>query len=513
MRGLTRPVSFGSIVRLLATWRRLAGSEDKPIEYTKLLNPVSADEQDAIDALGKVDFRLSDLRPQISRGFDEANDKKTGLIRWELCIPSKWSEVILKGAQITIATPFFKQPPETGVKGRPPSLTELPVDAIPRSEYARATDVEKFRSAQDEWMDYRQNVRRRYSDFYRLIWRRMIADNTDRSLFPALIPPGATWVHSVHGLILPDNRGTVLIAGFWSGLPMDYLLRITATSDLQTTNTLKLPAPSLEHPLAVPLLFRTLRLNCLTTAYADLWSELYDDAWHDETWTVLWPNIAPLSNVGPAWERDTPLRTEYQRRAALVEIDALVAVWLGITERQLESIYPARYPVLGDYEDVTWFDATGRKLAGNWNTFGTGQTKEHWEQFQAYLEDPLKNPPPDGYTAAVLQGRPDRGVPPGARRLHRAHEGGDVVRPTLAAEELKRNLTQYLTTTFALADQPAREGLERFLNDPRAGHVPRSVPADQDPVHARGRRTGGRSWSGRRTIRSRTCTRSRRGGG
>ena len=43
------------------------------------------------------------------------------------------------------------------------------------------------------------------------------------------------------------------------------------------------------------------------------------------------------------------------------------------------------------------------------------------------------------------------------------------MRPTLAAEELKRNLTQYLTTTFALADQPAREGLERFLNDPRQG--------------------------------------------
>jgi DNA-binding CsgD family transcriptional regulator len=43
------------------------------------------------------------------------------------------------------------------------------------------------------------------------------------------------------------------------------------------------------------------------------------------------------------------------------------------------------------------------------------------------------------------------------------------VRPTLAAEELKRNLAQYLTTTFALADRPARDGLERFLNDPAQG--------------------------------------------
>jgi hypothetical protein len=43
------------------------------------------------------------------------------------------------------------------------------------------------------------------------------------------------------------------------------------------------------------------------------------------------------------------------------------------------------------------------------------------------------------------------------------------VKPTLAADELKRNLTQYLTTTFALSDQPAREGLKRFLNDESQG--------------------------------------------
>jgi len=43
------------------------------------------------------------------------------------------------------------------------------------------------------------------------------------------------------------------------------------------------------------------------------------------------------------------------------------------------------------------------------------------------------------------------------------------VRPTLAAEEFKRNLTQFLSTTFALADRPVREGLERFLNHPDHG--------------------------------------------
>ncbi len=43
------------------------------------------------------------------------------------------------------------------------------------------------------------------------------------------------------------------------------------------------------------------------------------------------------------------------------------------------------------------------------------------------------------------------------------------MRPTLAAEELKTNLTQYLSTTFALADPPVREALEKFLNHPVNG--------------------------------------------
>ncbi|MFD0773651.1 DEAD/DEAH box helicase, partial [Streptomonospora algeriensis] len=43
------------------------------------------------------------------------------------------------------------------------------------------------------------------------------------------------------------------------------------------------------------------------------------------------------------------------------------------------------------------------------------------------------------------------------------------MQPTLAATEVRRNLTQYLSTTFALADEPVREALEGFLNDPVHG--------------------------------------------
>lgn len=43
------------------------------------------------------------------------------------------------------------------------------------------------------------------------------------------------------------------------------------------------------------------------------------------------------------------------------------------------------------------------------------------------------------------------------------------MRPTLAAEEVRQNITQYLTTTFALADDDVRDGLEKFLNHREQG--------------------------------------------
>ena len=42
-----------------------------------------------------------------------------------------------------------------------------------------------------------------------------------------------------------------------------------------------------------------------------------------------------------------------------MEIDALVAVWLGMDADTLVAAYRGRFPVLQKFESVTWFDAVG----------------------------------------------------------------------------------------------------------------------------------------------------------
>src|SRR5690606_22145412 len=113
-----------------------------------------------------------------------------------------------------------------------------------------------------------------------------------------------------------SHKTTVEAAGICSSLLLDYYLRINSISNLQAGTAPLLPQIG-EHPLSSQLILRALRLNCLTTAYAPLWEELYDlSAFAAADWAFPWPELDSLTDVTGTWDYDTPLRTDYARRAA-----------------------------------------------------------------------------------------------------------------------------------------------------------------------------------------------------
>ncbi|MEU4712091.1 class I SAM-dependent DNA methyltransferase [Micromonospora purpureochromogenes] len=379
----------------LALWKRLRGEIEGSIEQSALLYPITDDEGRAISALAAFEHRLGATGPRISRGYDEANGKKDGLIRHQVGQVDSLDDLVIQGTHFGIATPFAKEPNDplrSSVDWRPCDLGGMPARFIPRSTYVLAGSEATSRTSQDVWEG------RRYTEHYRVAWREMIPFDTERSFFVSLLPPGPSHVNAVRSMSTSNNYEVALVAGFWAALPLDYLLRVTGRAHLQNADAQLMPVPQMQHPLSSALLLRTLRLNCLTGDYAELWGELFDSSWLSETWANDW-NVKPLADASPLWSARTPLRTEKERRAALIEIDALVSVWLGIGADELVAMLRSRYPILGDYESEMWFDAFGRKIARTHHTFGFRQRREHFDQLMAYLDEPERSPVPEGYTA------------------------------------------------------------------------------------------------------------------
>lgn len=352
----------------LQTWHDALESPDVPLLHARMVYAVNRSTASVLDKLARAP-RMGQLGLRFSSGWHEKNDRTKGYFETAWGAPDSWDDVILQGPHLFVATPLYKTPNKTMLHHLDWTATDfeaLPPDAIPVTAYKPMGDRYAYDCAYTDWGDEDTPIPAR--DHYRLAWRRMAANTGERTLIPAIIPPGVAHIDGVFSAGIPHETPAVLVglAAFMSSLVLDAAIRVSPKGDIRAGSIVRLPFIG-AHDLTSELLMRSLRLNALTAAYADLWSSAFDESFRVVRWTRKDDfNLGPaLGAVNPSWDRHSPLRVAAQRRQALVEIDALVALMLGLTADELCTIYRTQFAVLHGYDRRTYvYDTNGRLVPG-----------------------------------------------------------------------------------------------------------------------------------------------------
>jgi hypothetical protein len=340
-----------------------------------------------VEALGKFAAyprRLGDLADDYFalEMWHETNAEKEGMIRRETQFPTTRRDLILSGAHIQTAAAHRKTPRvrcEQNSDYDPIDFVFLPDDYLPRTNFVPACELAEYnrRTPKVTW-----EPASLVTELPRLVARRRIDPVGERTLMSGILFAGPSHINGCFSIAFRDPANLLPFVAVSHSIPMDFWVKTTGKGDFR--NELASLMPHLLPSSA--LLTRTLALNCLTTHYAELWRESWDEAYREEAWlgddarldAEFWRRLTP------EWTRHCALRSDFARRWALVELDVLAARALGLTLAELQTIYRIQFPVMRQYEADTWYDQRGRIVFTNSKGLpGVGLPRAEWNQVKA----------------------------------------------------------------------------------------------------------------------------------
>lgn len=338
----------------------------------------SKDLMDVLKLMAKQEVTMSQCDIYSSQIWDETNAQKDGTICRDVHFPDSLQDTIYSGPHIGVANPLFKASRSICVLNSDYDnidLTTVDEGYIQRINYSPNCDMGEYYSRLPK--DSNGNPT---TNYYRLIARKMLNITGERTLICGIVPPGTAHTNGLIGFEFADLDSMICSAGAFASIPFDFFIKVMGKANLYSDNAGKLPIihTIFDNEIAA----RSLLLNCLTKNYGILWSKVFKDEYREVAWSKKDTRLdnSRFAKLNNEWNYEFPLRTDFERRQALIELDVLTAMSLGMSLKQLKTIYQIQFPVLKQYESATWYDANGRIVfTTNRSMVGVGYDRKTWE--------------------------------------------------------------------------------------------------------------------------------------
>lgn len=350
---------------------------------------------DILEKISKFPTHVSDFNSIITVDLDETGAVNSGIISRETFVPSVTNyEMVYNGPQFFVGNPCYKTPRKTCRLNSDYDTVDLQLiddDYIARSNYRPQLGIDDYKNlipgfviGKDELGQPKQDY---WIDYYKVGFRKMLAISGERSLICAVLPRRTAHIHGVISSSFRRGYDSVDMAALCAALPMDAYIKIMASQNLTSIRMQGFPL-GIDPKYNNAMRSRCLLLNCLTTAYSDLWQEMWNVDYKEERWSITDERLKPFNMLSAEWKWETPLRNYFERRQALVEIDVISAMALGLTLEDLEMIYTIQFPVLQQNENDTWYDQEGKIVfTCSKGLTGVGLDRPKWNEIRGEQKD------------------------------------------------------------------------------------------------------------------------------